>query len=253
VGLHDSYKSVIEAIHHSAAAVGVRAVIDFIEAEELTPKTVEKRLDGLAGLLVPGGFGVRGMEGKMEAITYSREHKIPFLGLCVGLQVAVIEFARRVCGLKGANSTEFDARTPYPVIYLMPGQRGHKKRGGTMRLGAYSCIVKPETLAFQCYRRGEVSERHRHRYEVNNRFLPLFAKNGLIASGRSPDGKLVEIIELQSHPFFIATQFHPEFKSRPLSPHPIFVAFLKASYLKEKINRDGSGGRGSDAGQNFAD
>mgnify|MGYP005853377393 FL=1 len=253
VGLRDSYKSVIEAIHHAAAAVRVRAVIDFIEAKELTPKTVEKRLNGLGGLIVPGGFGVRGMEGKVEAITYSREQKMPFLGLCVGLQVAVIEFARRVCGLKAANSTEFDPRTPYPVIYLMPGQRGRKQKGGTMRLGAYPCAVKPGTLAFRCYRRGIVYERHRHRYEVNNRFLPLLARNGMIASGWSPDGKLVEIIELKSQPFFIATQFHPEFKSQPLSPHPLFVAFLRASYLREKLTRDGFVYRSSDTGQNPAD
>ncbi len=230
VGLHDSYKSVIEAIHHASAVVGVKPVIDFIEAEELKPGRVAQRLAGLAGVIVPGGFGVRGMEGKVEAITYCRENKVPFLGLCVGLQVAVIEFARRVCGLEGANSTEFDPQTRYPVIYLMPGQRGLKRKGGTMRLGAYPCWIEPGTLAYRCYRRRKISERHRHRYEVNNRFLPTLKRFGMVASGRSPDGKLVEIIELKDHPFFIATQFHPEFKSRPLDPHPLFVSFMKASY-----------------------
>ncbi len=230
VGLHDSYKSVIEAIHHASAVVGVKPVIDFIEAEELKPGRVAQRLAGLAGVIVPGGFGVRGMEGKVEAITYCRENKVPFLGLCVGLQVAVIEFARRVCGLEGANSTEFDPQTRYPVIYLMPGQRGLKRKGGTMRLGAYPCWIEPGTLAYRCYRRRKISERHRHRYEVNNRFLPTLKRFGMVASGRSPDGKLVEIIELKDHPFFIATQFHPEFKSRPLDPHPLFVWFMKASY-----------------------
>ncbi len=230
VGLRDSYKSVIEAIHHASAVVGVKPVIDFIEAEELKPGRVAQRLAGLAGVIVPGGFGVRGMEGKVEAITYCRENKVPFLGLCVGLQVAVIEFARRVCGLEGANSTEFDPQTRYPVIYLMPGQRGLKRKGGTMRLGAYPCWIEPGTLAYRCYRRRKISERHRHRYEVNNRFLPTLKRFGMVASGRSPDGKLVEIIELKDHPFFIATQFHPEFKSRPLDPHPLFVSFMKASY-----------------------
>ncbi len=230
VGLHDSYKSVIEAIHHASAVVGVKPVIDFIEAEELKPGQVTRRLEGLAGVIVPGGFGVRGMEGKVEAITYCRANKVPFLGLCVGLQVAVIEFARRVCGLKDANSTEFDPNTRYPVIYLMPGQRGVKKKGGTMRLGAYPCWIEPGTLAYRCYRRKKINERHRHRYEVNNRFLPILRRGGMIASGRSPDRKLVEIVELKDHPFFIATQFHPEFQSRPLEPHPLFVSFIKASY-----------------------
>lgn len=230
VGLHDSYKSVLEAVAHAAARVGVRARVDFVEAEELSgTQRAFERLKGVAGVIVPGGFGVRGMEGKMEAITYCRENNIPFLGLCVGLQVAVIEFCRRVCGLEGANSTEFDPNTRYPVIYLLPKQRGVKRKGGTMRLGAYPCRIQSGTLAFRCYRRRFVSERHRHRYEVNNRFLPLLSRFGMVASGMSPDGKLVEIVELKNHDFFIATQFHPEFKSRPLSPHPLFVAFIKAA------------------------
>ncbi|MCX7731835.1 MAG: CTP synthase [candidate division WOR-3 bacterium] len=230
VQLRDAYKSVIEAIVHAGAAVGVRPEIEFIEAEELSSANVRTRLSRFAGIIVPGGFGVRGMEGKMAAITFCREQGVPFLGLCVGLQVAVIEFARNVCGLKGANSTEFAPKTRYPVIHLMPAQRGKRIKGGTMRLGAYPCAIRKPSLAFGCYRRRLVWERHRHRYEVNNRFLGLFARYGLIASGMSPDGRLVEMIELRHHPFFIATQFHPEFKSRPLAPHPLFTSFLKASY-----------------------
>jgi CTP synthase len=230
VQLKDAYKSVIEAIIHAGAAVGVKPEIEFIEAEELNNQNAAQRLKGLAGIVVPGGFGVRGMEGKMAAVTYCREEKVPFLGLCVGLQVAVIEFARNVCGLKGANSTEFAPKTKYPVIHLMPAQRGKRIKGGTMRLGAYPCEIKRPSLAFNCYRKRLVQERHRHRYEVNTRFLALFERHGLIASGMSPDKRLVEMIELKEHPFFIATQFHPEFKSRPLSPHPLFTSFLRASY-----------------------
>ncbi len=230
VRLHDAYKSVIEAITHAGVAVGVRPEISFIEAEELDRDNVQRRLAGLAGVIVPGGFGVRGMEGKMAAITYCRKHSVPFLGLCVGLQVAVIEFARNVCGLKGANSTEFNSRTRYPVIHLMSTQRGRRIKGGTMRLGSYPCRLITSSRAYSCYKQRLVYERHRHRYEVNPKYLPLFARAGMIASGLSPDGKLVEIIELKEHPFFIATQFHPEFKSTPLSPHPLFVAFLQASY-----------------------
>ncbi len=230
VQLKDAYKSVIEAIIHAGAAVGVKPEIEFIEAEELNNQNAAQRLKGLAGIVVPGGFGVRGMEGKMAAVTYCREEKVPFLGLCVGLQVAVIEFARNVCGLKGANSTEFAPKTKYPVIHLMPAQRGKRIKGGTMRLGAYPCEIKRPSLAFNCYRKRLVQERHRHRYEVNTRFLALFERHGLIASGMSPDKRLVEMIELKGHPFFIATQFHPEFKSRPLSPHPLFTSFLRASY-----------------------
>ncbi len=239
VTLHDAYKSVIEAINHAAAAVGVKPKIFFIETDKLTRENVAKELSGLAGVIVPGGFGVRGMEGKMLAIAYCRENGLPFLGLCVGLQVAVIEFARNVCGLKGANSTEFDPNTPKPVIYLLPGQRRLvRRKGGTMRLGAYPCQIQPGTLAYACYRRKLVMERHRHRYEVNNRFIPILRRFGMKVSGKSPDGKLVEIIELKHHPFFIATQFHPEFKSRPLSPHPLFLKFMKAALSTEDRRRE---------------
>lgn len=229
VGLHDAYKSVIEAIHHAAAALGVKVQIRWLEAQEITAATVEQKLAGLAGLVVPGGFGVRGMEGKMEAITFCRERKLPFLGLCVGMQVAVIEFARSVCGLKGANSTEFNPRTRHPVIFLLPQQRGIKRKGHTMRLGSYPCRLRRGTLAYRCYGRENIAERHRHRYEFNNRYLQELERRGMIASGRSPDGELVEIVELRDHPFFLACQFHPEFKSRPLRPHPLFLGFLKAA------------------------
>ncbi len=243
VRLHDAYKSVIEAVTHAGVAVGVKPEISFIEAEELDRDNVQRRLAGLAGVIVPGGFGVRGMEGKMVAVTYCREQQVPFLGLCVGLQVAVIEFARNVCGLRGADSTEFNIQTKHPVIHLMRTQRGKRERGGTMRLGSYPCRLITSSRAYSCYKQRVVYERHRHRYEVNPKYLPLFGRAGMIASGLSPDGKLVEIIELKEHPFFIATQFHPEFKSTPLAPHPLFVAFLQASY--EFAQRRASAGSGT--------
>jgi CTP synthase len=230
VGLHDSYKSVTEAVSHAGAANGVNVKVRWLDAEEITPETVAEQLAGLAGVIVPGGFGMRGIEGKLVAVNYCREHKLPFLGLCVGLHCAVAEFARNVCGLQGANSTEFNARTQYPVIYLMPGQRGRRRKGGTMRLGGWPCRIRKNTLAWRCYRRTDIAERHRHRYEVNNKYLAALERNGLIASGKSPDGKLVEVVELKDHPFFIASQFHPEFKSRPLRPHPLFVEFIKAGH-----------------------
>jgi CTP synthase len=240
--LHDAYKSVVEAVHHAASAVGVSVKIRWIESEEITPETVEERLAGLAGIVVPGGFGVRGIEGKLCAVKYCRERHLPFLGLCVGLQSAVIETARNQCGLENANSTEFNPRTPYPVIYMMPRQRGVRRKGGTMRLGAWPCRVRKGSVARRCYRTGLIQERHRHRYEVNLKYLPLLEKRGLLATGRSPDGKLVEIVELKGHPFFVATQFHPEFKSRPLRPHPLFHEFIKAGHeFARRRSRAGTG------------
>ncbi len=223
----DAYKSVIEALHHARAQVSTKLNIRWIDAEDLEEPGAEKILAGINGLLVPGGFGRRGMKGKMVAIRYVRENKIPYLGLCVGLQCAVIEFAQNVCGLTGANSTEFDEVTPYPVIYQMEEHTEAKGMGGTLRRGAYPAILKENSLAQKVYGVKKIYERHRHRYEVNPNFLPLLEKYGLLASGLSPDGRLVEVIELKDHPFFIATQFHPEFKSRPLSPHPLFVSFLQ--------------------------
>jgi CTP synthase len=242
VGLHDAYKSVVEAVHHAAAAAGVSAKIRWVESEEVSGEAVEERLAGLAGIIVPGGFGVRGIEGKLRAVKYCRDHRLPFLGLCVGLQSAVIEAARNQCGLDGANSTEFNPRTPYPVIYLMPRQRGVRRKGHTMRLGAWPCRIRKGSVARRCYRTAQIRERHRHRYEVNLKYLPALEKSGLLATGRSPDGKLVEIVELKGHPFFVATQFHPEFKSRPLRPHPLFHGFIKAGHeFARRRSRAGSG------------
>lgn len=230
VTLPDAYKSVIEAIYAAATAQNLHASIQWIEAEAVNSETVASILSRLSGLIIPGGFGIRGMAGKTEAITYVRENKIPFLGLCVGLQCAVIEFARNVCGLKDANSTEFSPTTKFPVIDLLPGQRRRRKKGGTMRLGSYPTRLQTGTKAHQIYGKNRIFERHRHRYEVNPKYFPILEKQGLIASGLAPKDNLVEIVELIGHPFFIATQFHPEFKSRTLRPHPLFLAFIQASY-----------------------
>lgn len=186
-------------------------------------------LAGLHGILVPGGFGDRGVEGKIAAIRHARESRIPYFGICLGMQLSVIEFARQLCGLKGANSAEFEKEGPHSVIALMADQRAVKDKGGTMRLGAYPCKIAPGTLAAQVYGRQEVQERHRHRYEVNNDYREILAKAGLVLSGTSPDDRLVEMIELPEHPYFIGCQFHPEFKSRPRAPHPLFSRFVQAA------------------------
>ena len=235
LNVKDAYKSVISALNHAEAETRIRARIRWIDSESLEESDGWDLLSGVDGILVPGGFGPRGMRGKVKAAGYARTRGVPYLGLCVGLQCAVIEFAQNVLLLPGANSTEFDPDTPYPVIYLMEEHDGVKRMGGTLRRGSYPCLVKENTLAFDIYRSRLIYERHRHRYEVNRDFLHLFEKKGLIASGFSPDGRLVEIIELKDHPFFIATQFHPEFRSRPLRPHPLFVEFLRrALYFKKK-------------------
>ncbi|MDD4897285.1 MAG: gamma-glutamyl-gamma-aminobutyrate hydrolase family protein, partial [Candidatus Pacebacteria bacterium] len=190
-----------------------------------------KELKECDGIIIPGGFGVRGVEGKIKAIEYCRKNKIPFFGLCLGMQLAVIEFARNVCGIKKAGSREFDDNCKYPVIDIMDEQKNllkEKNYGGTMRLGAYSCELKKGTLAKSCYKKNLISERHRHRYELNNSYRDLLEKKGLVLSGRNPERDLVEIIEIKKHPFFLGTQFHPEFKSSPLSPHPLFSGFIKA-------------------------
>ncbi|MCX7757318.1 MAG: CTP synthase [candidate division WOR-3 bacterium] len=233
--LHDAYKSVIEAIKHAATYYQVKPNIHWIEAETITQENIKTLLGNLAGVIVPGGFGIRGIEGKINAINYLRTCQIPFLGLCIGLQCAVIEFARNVCGLKDANSTEFNPKTKYPVIYLLPQQRAKRLKGGTMRLGKYPTTIKKDTLAYRCYKKTLVWERHRHRYEVNNRFLPILEKHGLVISGTYQPSNLVEIIELKEHPFFLATQFHPEFTSRPLKPHPLFLGFIKAAITKAQL------------------
>lgn len=233
VQLRDAYLSVIEALKHGGFAHQVRVRIHWVDAERLTNETAPLLLKGVDGIVVPGGFGYRGIEGKIAAIRYARENGVPFLGLCLGLQCAVIEFARNVCGLTEANSTEFDEKTSHPVIALMDEQRRLVQKGGTMRLGAYPCFLKPETRIAEIYKKHLVYERHRHRYEVNPRYHEILERHGMVLSGISPDGKLVEAIELPDHPFFVSTQFHPEFKSRPNRPHPLFTAFIGAS-IKQK-------------------
>lgn len=244
-GLPDAYLSVTEAIRHGAGAAGVRPHIVWIPSDETEGMLADGRLAGLDGICVPGGFGERGVEGKIQAAEYARENRVPYLGLCLGLQCAVVEYARNVCGMPGANSTEFDPNTPFPVIDLMEGQRGIEEKGGTMRLGAYPCRLLPGTRAEQAYGDLVVYERHRHRFEVNPRFRGQLEASGLVCSGISPDKRLVEIIELPEHPFFMASQFHPEFTSRPNRPNPLFREFLAAVVA----NRRGELGRTVDRGR----
>lgn len=243
VGLKDAYKSLIEALIHGGIANKARVNFQWIDAEDIETNGTERYLAEVDGILVPGGFGPRGIEGKIEAVRYAREKKIPFFGICLGMQCAVIEFSRNVCDLS-ANSTEFDTDTKNPVIYLMEKWYNHRsdkieqrnkdsQMGGTMRLGAYPCVLKEGTRAIDAYGVAELSERHRHRYEFNNSYRNILAENGLIISGTSPDNELVEIVELKDHPWFLGCQFHPEFKSRPIEPHPLFRAFIGAS-IKEK-------------------
>jgi CTP synthase len=233
VHLVDSYRSLHEALLHGGLANGASVDLEYINAEELNDQTVEK-LSDVDGVLVPGGFGERGIEGKIRAIRWAREKQIPFFGICLGMQMMVVEFARDVAGWKSANSTEFDAKCNYPVVDLMESQREVEAKGGTMRLGAYPCRVQPGTKAFMVYNREEISERHRHRFEVNNKFRQELSDKGLVFSGLSPDGNLVEMCELPGHPFFVGCQFHPEFKSKPLSPHPLFVSFVGAASQRQK-------------------
>lgn len=224
----DAYISVVEALTHASVYWKRRLNIQWVDAEEIKEGMEEEVLRGVNGVLVPGGFGFRGIEGKMRAIKYARERKIPFLGLCFGMQCAVIEFARNVCGLKEANTTEVDPCTPYPVIDLLPGQRGLRDLGGTMRLGSYPCKLVRDSKAFLAYGEEVIYERHRHRYEFNNHYREILSSKGLKIAGVSPNGELVEIIELEDHPWFVGVQFHPEFKSRPYKPSPLFRDFLKA-------------------------
>jgi CTP synthase len=228
VKLPDAYLSVVESLKHAGFAHGADVEIVWIASDDLETADLDAELGGLGGILVPGGFGVRGIEGKIQAIRYAREHKIPFLGICLGLQCAVIEFARNVAGLEGANSSEFDANTPYPVVDILTGQ-DLKSLGGTMRLGSYPCRLTPGTRAAAAYGGELIFERHRHRYEVNPRFRRKLEDAGLVCSGESPDGTLVEIIELADHPWFVAGQFHPEFKSRPDRAQPLFRDFVGAA------------------------
>ena len=233
VKLEDSYLSVVESIKHAAYENGVKADIKFIDCETVTNRDAKEKLQGIDGIIVPGGFGGRGIEGKIQTVKYARENNIPFLGICLGMQMAVVEFARDVLNIKDANSLEFDEKTKNPVIHIMESQKNITKKGGTMRLGAYPCILKKSSLASKLYKTEEISERHRHRYEFNNEYRKIMEDNGMTISGTSPDGELVEIIEIKNHPYFIASQFHPELKSRPDKPHPLFVGLLKAA--KKKI------------------
>jgi CTP synthase len=229
VALHDAYLSIVEALGHAGIDNDSEINIRWVNAEEVNDENVDELLSGVQGILVPGGFGDRGIEGKVSAIRYARENKIPFFGICLGMQVAVIEYARSVAGLKGANSSEINPTTPYPVIDLLPEQKDIENLGGTMRLGLYPCKLVPGTLAAASYNDELVYERHRHRYEFNNEYRELIESAGLRISGTSPDGRLVEMIEVPDHPWFLAVQFHPEFTSRPNRPQPLFREFVKAT------------------------
>ncbi|MDO8751977.1 MAG: CTP synthase, partial [Candidatus Wolfebacteria bacterium] len=241
--LSDSYISVIEAIKHAAASEGRKPKIEWLSAEDFETKddackTNLKKLETMDGIIVPGGFGGRGVEGKIRAIEYCREHNIPYLGLCYGMQLMVVEFARNVAKIKEAHTTEINPKTPDPVIDILPEQKAllsEKHYGGTMRLGAYPAVLKKNTIAFNAYSKNLISERHRHRYEVNPKYIKKLEEAGLIFSGTSPDKKLMEIAELprEKHPFFVGSQFHPEFKSRPLAPHPLFVGLIQAGIKRE--------------------
>jgi CTP synthase len=234
VDLTESYKSLNEALVHGGVANGVRAKLRFVDSSHIEGEGAERLLSGVHGVLVPGGFGVRGTEGKIEAIRHARTRGIPFFGICLGLQMAVVEYGRHVLGLTGANSLEFDERTPHPVVTLMEEQRQVSGKGGTMRLGAYACRISDGSLAHRLYGKGLIYERHRHRYEVNNAYRAQYETAGLTFSGINPDLDLVEMIELADHPFFIGCQFHPEFKSRPTAPHPLFSGFIEAALLNRE-------------------
>lgn len=230
VELHDAYLSVAESLRHAGYKFNKKIKINWINSEELESiKDLKSVFKNSKGILVPGGFGARGIKGKIKAIKYARENNVPFLGLCLGMQLACIEFAINVCGLEDADSTEFNEITKNPVIDLMLEQKSITQKGGTLRLGNYPCHIKDKTVTKKLYKESIILERHRHRYEFNNRYISLFEEKGMVFSGMSPDNKLVEIIEIPNHKFFVASQFHPEFKSRPTNPHPLFVAFLEAA------------------------
>jgi len=237
VRFHDSYKSLNEALRHGGYPHHLRVNIVWVDAEEIEKEGAEKFLSKAHGILVPGGFGVRGIQGMIDAITFARINKIPFFGICLGMQCAVIEYSRNVCGLKGANSSEFDPESPHKVIIKLHDLIGVDEMGGTMRLGQYPCTFSDHTLAYKIYKEKQIWERHRHRYEFNLDYKKILTDNGLEICGLSPDGQYVEIIESKNHPWFLACQFHPEFKSKPLKPHPLFKSFIEASYQVKK-NRE---------------
>jgi CTP synthase len=234
ITLQDAYKSIYEALIHGGIANDTKVEVKKIDSEDIEKQGAQKNLEGVCGILVPGGFGYRGIEGKIKAIRFAREKKIPFLGLCLGMQCAVIEFARNSCGLKGANSTEFKPKTKYPVISLLVEQNKIKDLGGTMRLGAFPCRIKKNSLAYKGYGKTIIQERHRHRYEFNNKYKKLFERKGMVFSGIYRKKNLVEIIELKNHPYFIAVQFHPEFKSKPDKTHPLFREFIRAALVSKR-------------------
>ncbi len=229
VELHDAYISVVEALNHGGLSNDTNVEIEWINAEDVTKENVDELLSGVDGVLVPGGFGDRGVEGKIEAIRWARENKKPFLGICLGMQCAVIEYARNVLGLEGAHSSELNPETPFPVIDLMPEQKDVEDLGGTMRLGLYPCKLEDNTFCKDVYASDLIYERHRHRYEFNNEYRTQLIESGLTIAGTSPDGRLVECVEVKDHPWFVAVQYHPELKSRPNRPHPLFVGFVGAA------------------------
>lgn len=237
VELQDSYKSILESFIHAGAQNEVKVKVISIHSEHLTVDNVPEQLQGLHGILVAPGFGERGIEGKIKAVQYAREQKIPFLGICLGMQMAVIEFARNVLGLTQANSLEMDPKTPDPVIHLMEGQKKVTHKGGTMRLGAWTCDLKPGTLAHRVYGVAQIAERHRHRFEFNNKYLAAIEAHGMIASGTNIENQLVEVVEVPDHPWFIGVQYHPEYKSTVANPHPLFVAFVQAALAHKKLNQ----------------
>lgn len=233
ITLHDAYISVVEALKHGGVANSAEVDIKWVDSETVTDENAAEILSDVSGILVPGGFGDRGIEGKISAIRYAREHKIPFLGLCLGMQLSIVEFTRNVIGYNDAHSVELRPDTQHPVIHLMPDQEGINDIGGTLRLGSYPCILDESSKAYEVYGKKEIAERHRHRYEVNNDYRKVLVENGMTLSGISPDGRIVEMIELKDHPWFLATQAHPELKSRPNRPHPLFKGFIEAALNKQ--------------------
>ena len=234
VKLHDAYLSVMEALRHGGYGLSAKVDIDWVDSETLTEENAADRLSGAAGILIPGGFGSRGIEGMIAACRYAREQGVPYLGICLGMQVAVIEFCRNVCAIKDANSGEFAPQGRHKVIDYMPGQNQDRDKGGTLRLGSFPCRVKPGTKLRECYGQDLIHERHRHRFEFNNDYRETVEAAGMVLSGLSPDGRIVETVELAEHPFFVAGQFHPEFKSRPNRPHPLFAGFVKAALERRR-------------------
>ncbi|MCD6249479.1 MAG: CTP synthase [candidate division Zixibacteria bacterium] len=246
VMLKDAYKSIIEAFIHAGVYSDARVELVWVSSEDIKKGGAEKYMHDVDGLLIPGGFGERGVEGKIEAIRFAREKRLPFLGICLGMHCAVIEYARNVCGLSDAHSFEFYRDLKHPVIHLMADQEGVTELGGTMRLGAYPCVIREGTKSLEAYGEKEISERHRHRYELNNSYRDMLTDNGLVLSGTSPDGRLIEMVEIPDHPWFVAVQFHPELKSHPLDPHPLFRDFVKAAV----VFSEGNGGREEEQGKN---